>query len=617
MTRAHFITFAFSATVSAAAFAAHADADAPPAAATPDIVISATRNPTPAREVASSITVIDREEIEQKRLPTVADYLREVPGVSVASNGGPGQTTRVFLRGADSDHTLVLVDGVAVNDPSDVGDAYDFAYLTPDNIERIEVLRGPQSTLYGSSAIGGVISITTRQGEGKPGVQGFAEGGSYDTYKAGIGSSGATDRFNYSVEGTRFRTGGFPTFDHFLGGQGSDPVADDTLSGRASAKLADNLSVNVAGRYTNGVANYDDFGANADNKTADHQWSGRASGDLALFDGVWKQELGVSDMRNLRNTINDGFVTEYDGSRQKADWVNNVKLAPNNTGTLGFELQRESFDGTGSPETSMDTRSAFAQDQLSFGDAFFATVGGRVDNFSTFGTTATYRVAPAYFIKDTGTKLKASYGTGFKAPSLFQLNAPIYGNARLQPEKSRGWDAGFEQSFWGDRLSFGSTYFRNDIRDLIDFDFATFRYLNVGRAQTHGLENFILLRPWTDTMLRADYTYLRTEDEATHSELLRRPQNTLNLTLDQRFLEGKGDAQFIVRSVSGREDIDFNFSPTIVKPYTTLNVNASYQLVPEARIYGRIDNLLDKRYEEIYGYGQPGLTFMVGVKGGL
>lgn len=588
---------------------AHAAADiAPP------IVISATRIPTDASRIGSSVTVLDRAEIERKQKPTVIELLRDVPGVSVAGSGPQGQTSRVFLRGAESRHTLVIIDGMVVNDPADVGNAFDFAYLSTDNIERVEVLRGPQSTLYGSDAIGGVILINTRKGAGKKSSSRVAaEGGSHNTYRVSAGHGGSLERFDYNLDVSRFRTGGISAFNEKRGGVDEDGSDINTFSGSARAQVADNASVSLVGRAVDGYAEFDDFGFDALNHTSSREYNTRLSGDLSMMEGRWKQELGISNYLIMRDSVSTFGDPKYRGERQKADWVHTLKINDEHTGTLGLETSREGFKTDSVDSKSTNTQSVFVQDQVAINNRFFVAVGGRVDNHSTFGSEATWRIAPAYLIESTDTRLKASAGTGFKAPSLFQLYS-AFGNPALNPEESIGYDVGFEQALWGDSLSFGATAFYNDIDNLIDYDFATNKYLNVGKARTRGVESFIALRPLPDLTMKLNHTYTSAEDRNTGQQLLRRPKHQFSAEVDKTFMDGKADVGVLWRHVGVRRDIDLAFSRANNPTYSTLELNGSYQIMEGVTLTGRIENALNREYEEVYGYGTPGRSAYISVR---
>ncbi|MBN8531733.1 MAG: TonB-dependent receptor [Alphaproteobacteria bacterium] len=575
------------------------------------IVITPNRQAVPLSQVASSVTVISEEQIMRSQRQTVGELLRTVPGVDVVRSGGVGQTTSVFLRGAKSEHTLVLIDGVPVNDPSATGNTYDFAHLTTDNIARIEVLRGPQSTLYGSDAIGGVIQIFTKRGTGKPRVSGYVEGGSHTTGKAGATVNGASGRVDYNVHASHLGSRGISTYS---GGSEDDGYRNTHFSTNLGYAVTDNAKLRGTARYTDSSAEYDDFGADANNKAHGKQLTLRGEGELALMNGRWKQTLGVSHHQNDRKDDSTYGHSEFKGKRTKADWLHHLNVHPNDTITVGAEAQRESYNGDTNGSKSVNTVSALAENRLTIGDASLHA-GARIDDHETFGSKATYRVAPAYHITQTNTKLRASYGTGFKAPSLYQLYS-MFGNRNLNPEKSRGYDIGVDQAFLGDKVNASLTWFDTTATDLIDYDFATNAYTNVGKAKQRGIEAGVTYAPMNNVTVGANYTYLQAKDEQTGERLVRRPRHKATVFGDVRFLE-KGSAGADIVYVGSREDFDLSFSRAKNDAYTTVNLHSAWKFNDAYEIYGRVENLFDKRYEDIIGYGTPGLSVYAGVRTGF
>jgi len=269
------------------------------------------------------------------------------------------------------------------------------------------------------------------------------------------------------------------------------------------------------------------------------------------------------------------------------------------------------------PEKSANIKGAYIQDKIALYESFFATLGIRVDDHSSFGSETTYRIAPAYLFKKTGTKIKATYGTGFKAPSLYQLYAPAtasgpIGNEDLKPEKSKGWDVGIEQYLFQDRLTLGATYFRNDFENLIDFDW-TKGYINIAKARTEGAEIFASVRPAEDLTIRASYTYTDTEDKETGEKFLRRPLHKGSLNLNYLFLK-KGNVNVDIIYVGKRDDWDPYPKRGKVGDYTLVNLAASYDITKKIQLFGRVDNLFDRDYEEVKGYGTAGVSFFGGAK---
>lgn len=603
------------------------------------MVVTANRYETPVSEVGSSITVITSKEIEQSKKTTVLELLRTVPSLDVIQYGGEGRTTYVFLRGANSEHTLVLLDGVELNDPSSTGGSFDYANLSTDNVERIEILRGPQSTLYGSQAMGGVINIITKRGKGKP--KGFfsAEGGSYYTAQEKAGISGGSDVINYSLGVSRFDTGGFSAADSRLGNSERDGYQKTSLNSRLGVTPRKNLNIDLMLNYLRSRTGMDLGGGKNQDDPNDYQRSEqisfRAQTDLSLFDDFWIQKLGVSFNDLSRDNYN-GFDTahpsdmekiNYHGQSVKVDWQHLLNLHKTNTLTFGLERKEENAqsdyysESAYGPYSSVwkeshaSNTSGYIQDRISLWDRWFTTLGVRVDSHSRFGKEATYRFTSAYTVKQTGTTFKGSYGTGFKAPSLYQLYSD-YGNANLKPEKSTGWDAGFEQDVAALNTTFGVTFFYNDFDDMIDYDSALSKYENISKARTRGVEVAVTVKPITDLTLQGTYTYMKTKDESTGLELLRRPKNKFGFNANYTFMQN-ANMNVNVIYVGTRADSYYSgWTPTRtkMKDYVVVNLAASYNINKNFQIYGKIDNLLNRYYEEIYGYGTSRLAAYGGVK---
>lgn len=600
----------------------------------PHLIINALRDERPLNQVASSVTVIDQEQLQRENKQTLTEVLRGVPGLSVAQSGGPGQTTRVFMRGMNSNHLLVLVDGMVVNDPSDPATAYDFSNLTTDNIEQIEILRGPQSTLYGSQALGGVINVVTKKGAGTPKITGTAEYGRYNSAKLQSGINGTAGGTSYSLSAATSHTNGISVFDKKFGGREKDAANTYTLSANVASKLTDNFTAKLNGRYNrldaelDSVGSIGNFGARPDDDreptTDSRQLNLRAAGELSLLGGNWVQELGFSTLHVTRDYITEYFDSffaphfggqDYQGRRDTIDWVHHLKLLPSHKTTVGFEAYTDYFKRTDLKSQNVDNRAAFIDDQYFITPDLFVNYGGRVDDHQAFGRAYTWKVSPGYDIKATGTRLKASYGTGFKAPSLSQLFDPVAGNPNLDPERSKGYDFGFEQSLLDEKLIFGSTVFRNHITDLIGFGPSPlFLTLNVGKARTQGVENSITVKPVKGLTLTTNYTYTQAENRKTHADLLRRPKHQFLFGSTYDYSD-KGDVGLNMRYNSSRRDFYWqNSSLTTIAGYTVVDLVTNYKVNKNASVYARLDNVLDKRYEEISGYGQPGRGLYVGIK---
>ncbi len=616
------------------------------------VVVTATRVETPLSEIGSSVTVITSEEIESKQAVHLIDVLRGVPGLDVVRNGGLGQQASVFLRGANSDHTLVLVDGIEVNDPSTPARAFDFASLSVDNIERIEIVRGPGSTLYGSDAMGGVINIITRKGVGDIQTSLSAEAGSFRTHQEKVAVSGGTDRVNYSIVGSYLDSEGITAAGKEYGNSERDGYTRKDVSARVGLTPADGLSVDFFYRYLNAAADLDNYGGTGGddpNYTSDSSSNFfKAQAQLALFDSFWEQSLGYSLTDYDRSNKNgkdidhpdDSSQSQYDGQLIQIGWQHNLNLSQSNILTLGAEYEEESMKSRSYstfidwvtflpssslstfPEKSEQTVGYYLQDQIWIGKNFVATGGLRIDDHSQFGTHDTYSATVSYFVPMTKTRFKGSYGTGFKTPTLSQLyenSVYVDGNPSLSPEKSEGWDVGFEQILLDERVTLGATWFETEFDDLIlavwNGTILKSEYLNIDAAKTSGLELTLSLQPVDGLIISGGYTYTKTENVATGEELLRRPRNKYNVALNYQ-LSKNANMNIGLLHVGEREDYGSEFPWPIItlKPYTVVNLAASYAFTDTLSLTGRIENLLDEEYEEVSGYGTPGIAGYLGAR---
>ncbi|ABA58387.1 TonB-dependent receptor [Nitrosococcus oceani ATCC 19707] len=607
------------------------------------IVVTATRTPTPVQDVGSDMSVITAEDLVQRQRMPVLEVLRGLPGVDVVQSGGLGQQTSVFLRGANANHTLVLIDGVEANDPSNPSGSFDFANLLTDNIERIEILRGPQSTLYGSDVIGGVINIITKKGRGKPRVTARVEGGSFSTFKATGGVHGGNDLVNYSLTGTRLESAGISAADSRRGNPEKDGDRNTTLAGRFGLTPTPIFSLDTTLRYNGNHTDIDGYRGvvpiDDPNSTLDSQQLFlRGQGHLTLFDNLWEQILGVSFTHHDRENQNRPdpqnpfpFPGSFKGEKIQVDWQNNLQFSKKHTLTFGFAWEEASMEaqspGSNLPRQSVDTEGYYLQAQLSFWDKLFLTGGVRLTHHSIFGSKITERVTAALVLDTLGLTLRSSYGTGFKAPTLSQLfddrfNAPQdnrfntpqlkFNNRDLKPEKSSSWDIGVEQSFWDEQGAVGVTYFDNELTDLIQFSQVAadkFQLINIDAAKIKGWEVFMNLTPLKGLTLRGNYTQMHTQDEKTGQPLVRRPEHKAGFNANYRFLS-KGNLHLQVVYVGHRQDVGGIPLPS----YTVVNAAISYEVTNYFQLFARANNLLDKQYQEVFGFGTPGISGFGGIE---
>jgi len=608
-----------------ALWAAHAKADdaatapttAPSASAeVAPVVVTANRIPTPASEVGSSVSVITSDDLEREQVPLVSDALRYVPSVNVTRSGGPGQITSVFTRGADSDHTLVLIDGIEANDPTSPSRAFDFSTLTVDDIDRIEVICGPQSTLWGSNAIGGVINIVTKRGEGPPSGYFYNEDGSFNTYREGFGVSGGNKAVNYSLSLSQQDSQGIPAADAKFGNTTPDGYLISTVAEKVGWNISDQLEVDFISRYQYSDVGIDDGGGPKENDPFRQLRNNEAFFSLQphvkLFDGKWLQTYRLSYTYYDRQDTYPADPSHLNGGLAKLDWQNDFQVSQNQTVTAGLVLGQENLNATGIEHKTNEQTAGYLQDAVSFNKSLFLTGGVRYDSFRSGGQDLTYRFTGAY-IFPTHTTVRGSYGTGFKVPTLSDLYAS-YGSPTLKPEKSEGLDGGIEQSFLHDRLIASATYFYNHYRDLIDYDFATNKEENIGRAESQGVELGLTARPWETVSVGVNYTYTNAKDLTTDEDLPRRPPNAVSAQATWDYSR-KGQITAGLVYESNRPDIDpTTFAPSHVPAYIVVNLATTYRLTDYAMLTLRMDNLFNEHYEEVDGFGEPGFAMYGGFK---
>jgi vitamin B12 transporter len=600
-----------------------------------NVIVSATKTETYQAEIGSSTTVITAEDIRKSGKRSVQEVLRDVPGLTVIQTGTLGGATSVFMRGANSGQTLVMVDGVEVNDPMSDSRSFNFANLLTDNIERIEVVRGPQSTLYGSDAMAGVINIITKKGTGKPKVEGSFEGGSHNTFSENFGLSGtALNKLDYSFSATRLDSDGISSAE---GGSENDPYHNLALSSKIGYKILDNAQLNLSVNYVDARTG-SDYGSNQDasNYTS---WSKDLAAKFAFDQSVnswWAHTLSFSyhdvrrkdreDWNNWASTYDSNIIADwYKGNNKKVEWQHNISPVKWNVFTAGVEYEYESGSSyyesssiaygpylSKANRKSVDNMGYYFQDQLKIWDRLFITPGIRIDDHEMFGTETTYKISTAYLISETGTRLKANWGTGFKAPTLYQLYDAYYGNINLKPEENKSYDFGFEQNFFKDRVSFDLTYFHNDFKNMITGDPNTWVYKNIGKAITKGFEAGAKFSPFDKLTFGANFTYTDTEDKSTGLTLARRPKRQANLYADWGFLPN-ANLNLGINYVGKRRDSDYN--NVTDKAYTIFRMAASYDITKNLQVFGRIENLFDEKYQEVYGYETMGRSFYAGIKG--
>lgn len=627
------------------------------------VIVSATKTPQPLSEVTSAIEVITGEQMQQKNLKTVVEALRLSPGLAVFQSGGFGTEASVRIRGAQPRHTLVFIDGVIVNSPT--AGAYDFANLTAENIDRIEILRGAQSMLYGSDAIGGVINIYTKRGAGSPTATAFMEYGSFATIREGANLSGAKGRFDFSGSLSRWDTSSFSAINYRRGASERDGFHNWQGSGKLGVTLPKDGRLEFNLRWYNSDVNIDGFDGNS--RPADifgarqstrnliasgsyfqpltSWWSqrltlARANEHLLATSGMVGRNLDtgqeiLADPFCAGNTCFFPFQTDLEIINQRLEWQHNFQIAKPLLVTAGYQFREESGDAPGffggaQPSRRIASHAGYAQAQLNLWDRLMMTGGVRQDSYNVFGDATTYRVTGGYLIKETRTKFRTSYATGFRAPTLNDLFFQGFGNPNLRPEKSKSFDAGIDQSFFEGRLQLTGGYFWNHYHDLIQFATVpsilcpanTFGFcpINVAEARSQGWELGFKATLMKGLEAWGQYTYTLTRNFDTPASSLGsdkrlarwpidqfsvglsyQPIDPVRMTVDYRFVGARNND---LTNTVGQKQGSFG----------VVNASASYNVTKNMQIYGRVDNLLNQKYEEILFFGTPIRSVYGGVR---
>jgi len=585
-------------------------------------LLTPNRSETDATQVGSSYTVINEAEITRTRQSSVAEVLRGKLGLDVIRSGGSGGATSIFLRGANSQHTKVLMDGIPINDPSHPNRGFDFSSLSADNIERIEVLRGPQSILYGSDALGGVINIITKRGEGPPSIRASGMGGSFGTARTSLSISGGDQASYYSVSGGYSHTDGISAASVLNGNTEPDRHRNGNLSGRFGWNLSENLNVDYVFRYIDRDLEIDSYDFTAGftddllRANLSQQFMNRIQLRSLSWDGLVENKIGFSQTNYLRQDTAVMFPAfepaEFDGQTRQADWQSNLVVTENQLVTVGVDYLHESASSNLNPHQQQYNTGVYLQDQITLTDHWFASAGFRWDNHSAAGNASTYRISTRYLPPGTGREFHGSIGTGFRAPALAE-NFFTGGNPALLPERSRGWDIGMQQSLLDGVIILDATCFRNDFRNLIDYDFITNTLQNIGQARATGLEvsGTCILTP--QSTISANYTCTDAKDLQFGGKLARRPHHKASLTYGRQSLDERTQLNATLLVVGDRLDLPQRYGGTVLDNYLLLNLAGSYQINPQWELFGRIDNVTNEQYIEALGFGTPGIAGYAGL----
>ena len=634
-------------------FAAHAAAQsATEPASLEEVVVVANRTPVPLSKVGNTVTVLTAADIKQSQATVAADLLEQTPGITVARTGGVGEPTSVFIRGAESDQTVVVIDGVKLTDPSLPGGGFDFQDLLIGDISRIEILRGAQSTLYGSDAIGGVIDIETADPTAKTEGGASLEGGSHDTGYGTANIGGVSDSLMWRAAGSYYGTSGIPCFDRYLGGRRDCNSQIGDGAGQLRYDLTPDVQLDLRGYLVSARTDFDGY----DTPSC-------ATSDVCTFGddseyGKTQQGIGYAGLnwrspdRSLTNRLsvqytgsetrdydpnapaNYGDPTtetfygfgrnireEYQGTWKFSDAGQLVYGAQNEHSTIATVSPFSPFIGAG---TIVD--SGYVQGQYEVLPGLTLTAGGRYDHHSVYGGHDTGQFAAAWALPDKATVLRASFGQGFKAPALYQLYSN-YGNRALQPETANSWDAGVEHHALQNRLVASATYFQRTSRDLISFFDCTTPsplcatepfgyYANIARSLAHGMELDTSFKVTGQLSITANYTWTHTEDVSPGSstygnELPRRPADAGNA--DVTYVWPFRLSTAVAMRYSG-PSFDDAANTIRLGGYVLLDLRTSYPINDHLEMYARVENLTDRHYEVAYQYGTLGRSAYIGAR---
>ncbi|MEX2493479.1 MAG: TonB-dependent receptor [Nitrospirales bacterium] len=611
------------------------------------MVVTATKTPVPVSQVTSAVEVMTQADFQRRNDRTLVDALGLSQGVATFSSGGPGTNNTVRIRGGGSEQTLVLIDGAIVNS-STLG-SFNFGTLTTDNIESVTVLRGAQSMLWGSDAIGGVVDIRTKRGEGTPTARIFSEYGSFNSIREGGSLAGQLGPVDLSVALSRWDMTKFSSINYRRGASERDAFRNWQASSLLGVAGPWDGRLEVAFRWINNDIDLDSpstFGGPFDvfkAKSTSRQFIYSGSYHQPMTDW-WDQKITLSQARETlitragdnQRSITTGLESvpgNFNNSEiltrsNRIEWQSNVHIGEPLLLTVGYQFREQLGENKGTiSEKILSSHAGFAQLQLNLFDRFFATGGVRQDAHNTFGDATTYRVTGGYHLKETGTKFRTSYATGFRAPSINELFFPNFGNSDLKAEKSQSFDIGIDQQFWGKRVTISAGYFWNRFRQLIvtAFDpvgcapFSPFGFCaqNIGSAKTQGWEagtKMVVVedRPFIKRIvLDGQYTYTLTRDLTTGARLPRWPVHQASATLSYQPI------QPIVLTVSFRY-VGSRFNTTgnqqPLPDFHVMNFAASYDVTRNVQGYIRVDNILNRNYEEVQFFGTPVRSVFGGIR---
>ena len=600
----------------------------------PEVVVSASRIPLPPEEIGSAASAIGRRELETGRVRFVADALRRIPGVAVGRSGPLGGFTQVRIRGAEANHTLLRIDGIEVGDPAAFGGEFDFAHLLAPDVDRVTVLRGPQSALWGSDALAGAIDVRTRRGAGPAAVEGFAEGGAFARAAAGFRLGAGDDRRDYALSVTGLRSDGVNAAR--AGGE-RDGYRNLSASFVGGLRAGEALELDATLRLTRFGSEYDvpdsasGLVVDADNETRGQDFGGRIGAAFPLFRSLVEQKFEAAFNNAERKRSDEKWGDSRSaGERLTLGAQSHLAFGTGGGGaehalTAAFERERTRAE-TGSFDRSIVEDSLIGEYRLGLGDRMFLSGAVRHDDNDLFADATTWRTTAAVLLPDPGLRLHASWGTGAKDPSLpemFSLYPDFQGNPALRPERSRGWDFGVEAPLFDGRGSFDATWFQATLEDEIVQSFVQRggRFVGTlgnaaGKSARRGIEVSAEGRPLPNLSVRGSYTWTQSEDGAGAQEI-RRPRHLASLGGAYEFLDGRGVLDLGVDWNGGQTDTRFSSAgaETVkLAPYALVRIAGSWRLSDRLELFGRVENALDQDYEEVFSYRSPGIGIWLGLR---
>jgi vitamin B12 transporter len=600
-----------------------------------EIVVTATRAPQglPRDQLGGSVTLLSSEDLELRQTQVVSDVVRDVPGIAVSRGGGVGGLTAVRIRGAEGNHTLVMIDGMDVSDVFQ--QEFDFATLIADDLSRVEVLRGQQSALYGSDAIGGVVHYITATGREASGARGRVEYGSFNTGQLSARLAGVNGPFDWAVSGNAYNTDGAP---NVVGGVRDLAFDSETLAGRFGVAVTDDLSLTAVLRARNSHGDFNedtDFdGFNDDTPGAyfdDEARYGLIRADLSTFNGALTHALIVQRAEGDRFNNNTTFPPDRtEGERTKASYIATLHFGgdgfdQNLTGAIDY--RDESYESTNIiGDRNINQTGVVLDYNALINDHLGLGLAARHDENSEFEGATTYRVQASYAF-DTGTRLRGAYGTGIKNPTmseLFGFFGTFEGNPSLTPEESQGWEIGIEQYLLDRDLLVGVTYFDNELTDKIGTESTgtgTRPANTPGESSQRGVEVFAQANFGPQWAVDFAYTYLDAE-EPDGSRAVRRAENIASANVSWRTAGDRGGVNLNVRYNGEQGDNRFlpptyEAAPVTLDAFTLVTLGADWRLTEGLQVYGRVENALDEDYQEVVDFASPERAYYVGLRAGF